>query len=349
MSRSPQHRQRLDPGRRRCLGRISLLVTGLFLRPAWADPLVQRASRQLMGTQVDIVAQGDSADQAAAATAAAFAEMARLERIMSRYRIDSAVTALESAAGRRPLPVGPELFAALKMAQQVSEISQGDFDVTVGAFSGWDFSAAHENIPSHAELEKEKHFVNYRDLVLDEKNRSVYLRRPGMKIDLGGIAKLPILQAGLGVLEQHGIRHALLNGGGDVLVKGQLQGRDWRVGIRDPRAPERLVGVVELNQGFVASSGDYERCFVRNGKRYHHILDPKTGQPTQGPHGVALIARGLESVNGLGAAIMVGGTAAGRRWLAQRPEVDALIVHADERLWLSAGMAQRLNSPYSPA
>jgi thiamine biosynthesis lipoprotein len=325
------------------------LVTGLFVRPALADPLVQRASRQLMGTQVDIVAQGDSANHAASAITAAFTEMARLERIMSRYRADSTITALSLAAGRQPLSVAPELFATLKMAQQISAVSNGAFDVTVGAFSGWDFDAAHENIPNRAELEKEKHFVDYRNVVLDEKNHAVYFRRPGMKIDLGGIAKLPILQAGLRTLEQHGIHDALLNGGGDVLVKGQLQGRDWHVGIRDPRAPERLVGVVELNEGWVASSGDYERCFVRNGKRYHHILDPKTGQPTDGPHGVALVARGLESVNGLGAAIMVGGTAAGRRWLAQRPEVDALIVHADERLWLSAGMAQRLNSPYSPA
>jgi thiamine biosynthesis lipoprotein len=324
------------------------LVTGLFLRPALADPLVQRASRQLMGTQVDIVAQGDSADHAAFATAAAFTEMARLEQIMSRYRADSAVTALSLAAGRRPLPVGPELFAVLKTAQQVSALSSGAFDVTVGAFSGWNFDPAHGNIPDDAELQKEKNFVNYHNVILDEKSSSVYLRRPGMKIDLGGIAKLPILQAGLRVLEQHGIHAALLNGGGDVLVKGQLQGRDWRVGIRDPRAPERLVGVVELHDGFVASSGDYERCFVRNGKRYHHILNPQTGQPTHGPHGVALVARGLESVNGLGAAIMVAGTAAGRRWLAQRPEVDALIVHADKRLWLSKGMEQRLR-PYAPA
>jgi thiamine biosynthesis lipoprotein len=307
-----------------------------------ADPQVQRASRQLMGTQVDIVAQGDAASHAASAIDAAFAEMARLEQIMSRYRTDSVVTALGLSAGRQPLPVDPELFSTLQMAQKISASSNGAFDVTVGAYSGWDFDPAHEAIPSNAELEQEKNFVNYHDLVLDEKNRLAYLRRPGMKIDLGGIAKLPILQAGLRTLEQHGIHDALLNGGGDVLVKGQLQGRDWRVGIRDPRAPERLIGAVELSDGFVVSSGDYERCFMRNGKRYHHILDPKTGQPTHGPHGVALVARRMESVNGLGTAIMAGGATAGRRWLAQRPEVDALIVHADERLWLSTGMGRRL-------
>ncbi|MDR2853622.1 MAG: FAD:protein FMN transferase [Burkholderiaceae bacterium] len=326
------------------MGGLSLLVTGLFLRPALADPRVQRASRLLMGTQVDIVAQGDSADQAASAIAAAFIEMERLERMMSRYRAESLVTALQWAAGRRALTAEPELFAILKMARKISASSHGAFDVTVGAFSGWRFDPANKNIPSRAELEKARNFVDYRHLILDEKNSTAYLQRPGMKIDLGGIAKLPILQAGLRVLAQHGIRNALLNGGGDVLAQGQLQGRDWRVGIRDPRAPERLVGAVELSNGWVASSGDYERYFLRNGKRYHHILDPKTGQPTQGPHGVALVARALESVNGLGAAIMVAGAATGRQWLAQRPEVDALIVEADQSLWLSPGMAHRLRA-----
>ena len=165
-----------------------------------------------------------------------------------------------------------------------------------------------------------------------------------MRIDLGGIAKLPILQAGLRVLKDHGIRNAMLNGGGDVLVSGQLQGRDWRVGLRDPRAPERILGTVNLSEGFVAASGDYERFFIRDGQRFHHILDPHTGQPTSGPHGVALIARTLEDINGLGAAIMVAGAEAGRTMLKPLKSVDALIVEPDQGLWLSPGMAQRLKT-----
>lgn len=116
------------------------------------------------------------------------------------------------------------------------------------------------------------------------------------------------------------------------------------MGLRDPRAPERILGVLALNEGFVAASGDYERCFVRNGRRFHHILDPKTGQPTIGPHGVTLVSRKLEDINGLGAAIMVAGAQAGRRLLEPLKGVDTLIVESDQRLWLSPGMASRLTS-----
>lgn len=111
-----------------------------------------------------------------------------------------------------------------------------------------------------------------------------------------------------------------------MLVSGQLQGHDWRVGLRNPLAPDRLLGVVALSDGIVASSGDYERGFVRNGQRYHHILDPKTGLPTHGPHGVTLVARSVDDVNGLGAAIMVAGAEAGRRLLVPPAGVDALII-----------------------
>jgi len=182
----------------------------------------------------------------------------------------------------------------------MSERSQGAFDITVGALKGWRFDAAQTAIPSAADIARELPLVNYRDLVLDEAHGSAFLRRRGMGVDLGGIAKLPILQAGMDSLKRQGIHNAMLNGGGDVLVRGQLQGRDWRVGLRDPRAPERILGVLALNEGFVAASGDYERSFIHAGRRYHHILDPHTGQPTRGPHGVTLVSRKLDHHGGRG-------------------------------------------------
>ncbi|MBV8273301.1 MAG: FAD:protein FMN transferase [Cupriavidus sp.] len=332
-----------NPGRRRCLAGLPLLATAMFVKPALADPGVKQYSRMLLGTKVDIVVQSDATTAAESASRMAFAEMARLEQLMSRYRPDSQISALARAAGRNPVPVAPELMAILQSAKQMSLRSQGAFDITVGAYAGWDFDPAHSRIPSPVELASERQLVDYRDIVLDERRGTAYLRRPGMKLDLGGIAKLPILQAGLEVLRRNGHHNAMINGGGDVLVSGQLQGRNWRVGLRDPRTPERLLGVVALSDGIVASSGDYERCFVRDGHRYHHILDPRTGQPSQGPHGVALVANRQEAVNGLGAAIMVGGVARGQKWLDAQPGVDALIVPPGQSPWLSAGMAARLS------
>jgi len=325
---------------------LPLLATALYLRPALADSQVQRASRPLMGTQLDITVQAADAEQRRLALQAAFAEMERLAGMMSRYRAASLVAALQRAAGRadEAVAVPAEMFAVLQMAKAMARRSGGAFDPTIGALAEWNFDPARPAMPTPAQLARELPLVDHRDLLLDERAMTAHLRRPGMRLDLGGIAKLPILAAGMQTLRRHGIEHAMLNGGGDVLVRGQLQGRDWRIGLRDPRAPAQLLGTLALSEGWVAASGDYERCFERAGRRYHHILDPQSGQPSQGPHGVVLVARRLEAINGLGAAIMVAGTEAGRHWLAQTPEVDALIAGRDGGLWQSAGMARRLGA-----
>lgn len=335
---------RLDGGRRRLLASLPLLVTGLGLQPALADPRVARASRTLMGTRVDITFEARHADAAQPAIAAAWSEMERLAAMMSRYRRGNAVHALQLAAGVQPVRVEPEMLRVLQAAQRVSELSAGRFDITVGAFSKWGFDPAQETIPSTSDIAEEIPLIGYRDVQINESENTAYLRRRGMRVDLGGIAKLPILQAGMAVLQRYAPAGALINGGGDVLASGQLQGRDWRIGLRDPRNPQQLLGTLALRDGVVAASGDYERGFVRNGHRYHHILDPKTGWPSTGVHGVALLAQGVDAVNGLGAAVMVAGADTGRRLLATRQGVEALIVGADQRLWLSPGLGRRLQA-----
>jgi thiamine biosynthesis lipoprotein len=320
--------------RRQCLAGLGgLLVAGLGLRPALASPDVHRASRVLMGTRVDIVAQGDNPGATATAVQAAFAEMQRLERMMSRYRADSLVSAMHRSAGHGLVMAPPELLAVLQRANELSRLSDGAFDITVGAYHGWSFDPQDARMPAPEELRRERRLVDFRDVLIHPETGQAGLSRPGMRIDLGGVAKLPILQAGLRVLEQHGLRHAMVNGGGDVLTRGQLQGQDWRVGIRDPRAPERLIGTVQVRDACVASSGDYERCFVRNGRRYHHVLDPRTGMPSRGVRGVVTVSRQPDPpVNGLGAAIMVAGATAGRHLLAPLRGVDSLIVDADDHI-----------------
>ena len=334
----------VDHGRRRVLAGLPLLATALYLKPALANPEVQQASRNLMGTRVDITVQAQQFDVSKRAMAAAFDEMQRLSDMMSRYHPTSVVNALHLAAGLRPIQVPAAMMGTLRMAAGMAQRSRGAFDITVGAYSEWSFDPAQANIPDAALLAREVPLVNFRDLLLDEASGTAYLRRRGMRIDLGGIAKLPILEAGMHVLKRHGIANAMINGGGDVRVSGQLDGRDWRVGVRDPRAPEQLLGKLSLSEGFVAASGDYERYFMRDGRRYHHILDPKTGQPTTGPHGVVLVGRDLSAINGLGAAIMVAGADMGRSLLAPLAGVDALIVARNQGVWMSPGMAARLQT-----
>jgi thiamine biosynthesis lipoprotein len=279
--------------------RICLLFLVLAL-PSEAARI--RDARPLMGTAVEIIAEGADERSLAAAAEGAFREMQRLTDIMSHYDPASVVSAINRAAGVRWVAVPPELAEVLAQARRVSQRTGGAFDVTVGGSP-----------------------VDYRKLRLQD-NR-VFLPEKGMRIDLGGIAKLYILEAGRRVLEARGVRRALVNGGGDVVVHSD--GAPWKVGVRDPRAPQRLLGTVSLASGAVASSGDYERP--------RHILDPRTGEPAQGMRGVTLVAREVEAVNGLGPAIMVLGLEAGKR-LVEAAAVEGLLVDDAGKLWTSPGL-----------
>lgn len=305
----------------------------------------QRASRTLMGTRVDLVVDHGDGPQAQAAMTLAFAEMQRLQDLLSRYHEGSIVQRLSAAAGRQPIAVPPEAMAVLQSAARVFQKSNGAFDPTVGALAGWHFEPGHQAMPSPSEIRQALPHVNGRALQLDARAQTAYLTQAGMALDLGGIAKLPILAAGLQVLQREGIRNALINGGGDVLTLGRLQGRPWRVGVRDPRAPAQLLGVIELDgTGVVASSGDYERGFVNAGRRLHHVLDPRTGWPTTGVPGVALLARHVDEVNGWGTALMVQGPQAAPAWAARHRQASVLVASHDGALWQSSGMRAALRA-----
>lgn len=316
---------------------LALLAVGCHA----PERLQHREGRPLMGTWVEITAEGTDTATLRQATDAAYREMTRLSDMMNHYNPDSVVSAINRAAGARPVAVPPELMTVLRMAQDVSEKTGGAFDVTVGSLSGWRFRPDGPRRPPRQQIAAQLPNVNWRGLRLDATASTAFLERRGARIDLGGIAKLYILDAGMRTLAVHGIGHAMINGGGDVAVRGTTRGRPWRIGIRDPRAPQQLLGVVEATRGFVVSSGDYERYFVMDGRRYHHILDPHTGYPAQGPHGATLVAERLELVNGYGTAIMVLGMAAGKRLIADMPGLDGLIVDNDGSPWISPGLAKR--------
>jgi FAD:protein FMN transferase len=307
-----------------------------------AEPVRLRESRPLMGTSVDITLVGEYPALLHAAQRAAFDCMSRLVSLMSHYESTSRVAAINLSAGLQPVAVEPELMQVLAMARSVSERSSGAFDVTVGSVGRWHFDAQNPSMPTPAYVAAHLPTVDYRNLVLDDRAGTAYLRTRGMRVDLGGIAKLYILEAGLNTLRQHGVQNALINGGGDVVAMSSPAARPWRVGIRDPRQPDRLLATLDVRDGFVASSGDYERFFVRDGQRYHHVLDPKTGYPARGPHGVTLVGGDLASVNGLGAAAMVLAPLEGRDLIRGTRGVEALIAGSDQGLWMTAGMRQRL-------
>jgi FAD:protein FMN transferase len=336
----------VQQGRRRLLLAVPLaacaLAMPLPILGSRARSALHQSSRALMGTRIDITLQGRDRVLLSAAADAAWAEMARRVGMMSRFRPTSALNAINLAAGLQPVAVPPELMHVLQLAQHRSRDTDGAYDATVGALRDWHFDPGRPQIATEEQIAAQLPLVDHRGLQLDPLAGTAHLARRGMRLDLGGIAKLPILQAGMRVLQAHGVDNAMINGGGDVLVKGAVDGRPWRIGLRDPRQPERVLGTLDLNQGVVASSGDYERYVWHDGHRLHHVLDPATGRPTDGVRGVAFVSDSVEAVNGLGPASMVAGAATAQHRIAETNDIDALIVDGEHRLWLSPGMRQRL-------
>ena len=241
-----------------------------------------------MGSPCELQLYG-AEDQARPAIELAITEVQRLEARYSRYRADSLVSAINRAGAEGgSLTVDEETAALLDYAETCWQESDGRFDITSGILRrAWRFDSG--RLPSPAEVSGLLDRIGWQR-VRWERPRLAFTV-PGMEIDFGGIGKEYAADRAAAVCWQAGIRHGLVNLGGDIRIIGPLpDGRPWTIGIRDPRQPERLLGGVLLAGGALASSGDYARCLTIDGQRFGHVLDPKTGWPVQGLTAVSVIA-----------------------------------------------------------
>lgn len=328
------------------LGLLPITATSLLAPlPVHATSAPFQARRLLMGTWVDITVANSAQPGLADAVALAFKHMGSLATMMSRFDPHGALAALNAAAGRAAVAVPPELMRVLHLARQLSAQTGGAFDITVGALTGGGNALGAGDIPDDNTVKRALTHIKPQRLDLNINQHTAYINDPLTQLDLGGIAKLPILEAGLGIFKNLGIDGVMINGGGDVLASARQDGQLWRIGVRDPAQPEKLLAVLPLQAGVVASSGDYERFVMHEGLRYHHIIDPHTGRPTRGVHGVTLVANTVAQVNGLGAAAMVAGPRHGPALLTRLGVLQALLVGTDGQVWLSPSLAGRLQAP----
>jgi thiamine biosynthesis lipoprotein len=267
-----------------------------------------------------------AADRAAAQSQALLAidEVLRIERKFSRYRPDSVVGRINASAGGDPVEVDEETAALLDYAHICHEQSGGLFDITSGVLrKAWDFKE--HRVPSDEELQKLRSSVGWPRVVWQ---RPMLALSRGMEIDFGGFGKEYAADRSAAILRQAGVLHALINLGGDVRVLGpRADGTPWRIGVRHPRQEGAILASLPLAEGALATSGDYERFFEAGGKRYCHILDPRTGWPVQGLQSVSVVAP-LCIVAGTWATLgMLEGDSAKSR--LSQSGLAHLVVHAD--------------------
>lgn len=272
-------------------------------------------------------------------------ELGRLHGILSSFEADSDVTKINAKAGLEPVPVEPETLAVVEKALAFATLTQGAFDITLASVLRlYNFSPENPKKPLEAELLAALQLVDFRRVKVDAEASSVFLLDQGMALDLGGIAKGFVVDYIHDYLRAKGIEHVVVNAGGDIKFSGpKPDGLLWRTGIQEPDGPRNtFFAIVNLGKGAIVSSGDYQRFFLEKGKRYHHIVDPATGLPTEGMRSVTIIGPEAEVADILSTAVFILGVEKGLELINSLPEYEAILFDSSAQLHLSHGLESEL-------
>ncbi len=303
-----------------------ILISCLFLT-ACGDPsaVSHRRSQFLMGTLVEISVIEKDGKLAKTAMQKAFREIRRLEKMMSIHIPNSEVSKVNQAAGKDPVAVSKELMAVIQRSLFWSEKTAGAFDITIGpAQELWNFDAP--SLPLKNSITDAIEKIDFKKIQLEE--QKIYLPKKGMRLNLGAIAKGYAVDKAIDILKENKIQNALINAGGDLKSIGKRSDQlNWKIGLQHPRTSESLLASFSISNNAVATSGDYQKYFEQNGKRYHHILDPKTGSPaTTGSMSATVIAKNVMDADALSTAIFVLGSKKGIALLDSLDDIEGLIV-----------------------
>lgn len=323
-----------------------------------------------MGTIVEITVVAKDKESADEAMTAAFKEIQRLEKIMSTYMPSSDISKVNDGAGLHPVKVHKDLILSVNKALKVSELSGGAFNIALGpAIDLWASPALNEvktslalvsrssspesssgegeaktvtdsnRVPSKKELAAIRPLIDYKNIIVNEQDGTIFLKKKGMRINLGGIGKGFASEYAYTVLTKYGIKSGIIAVAGDLRVFGKRpDGSLWNIGIKHPRRKDSIVAKVHLTDMAVSTSGDYERFFIKNGVIYHHILAPDTLMPARGSQSVSIITNDSAMADALATAIFAAGPEKGLKIIEDMPDVEGIIVRDNGQIETSSGL-----------
>jgi FAD:protein FMN transferase len=314
--------------------------------PRLSNPVVVKRAQMHMGTLVTITAVAESESIAQAAANSGFAEIRRLEELLSTWIPSSELSRVNAAAGSATVPVSPESLAVVQYSLQVAEMTNGGFNIAIGpAVEAWSVTER-QHIPTEAELQQLIPLVDLRGVHVDMSARTISLDRVGMRIDVGGIGKGYAADRAVETMQKAGALAGVVALSGDIKTFGRLPDEQgFPIGIQHPRKEGAVLAWIDLQDEAISTAGDYERFFEREGLRYHHILDPKTLQPARGCQSVTVIAREGVWADGLDTGIFVMGPERGMELVEHLVDVEAIIVDAEGRMLVSSGLKNRIRLP----
>jgi thiamine biosynthesis lipoprotein len=313
---------------------MAWLLLSSLAQAAWFDD-----AQSIMGTRIHAELWSDDEELAERVLASVMDEMQRIEDAYSPYIADSELSLLNDGAAAGWVNVSVELFELLEKSRYVSQITQGAFDITYASVGRY-YDYRQGTRPDDELLAQAIKAINYRYVELDGIARSVHFARPEVYVDLGGIAKGYAVDRCIAIMVDAGVEHGSVSAGGDSRILGDRRGKPWTVGVRDPRQKGAMAAVLPLTDTAVSTSGDYERFFEADGVRYHHILDPSTGDSARGSWSVTILGPETTFTDALSTSVFVLGPEKGLELVNRLPGIDAIVIDASGQLRYSAELAE---------
>ncbi|MDQ1166532.1 FAD:protein FMN transferase [Flavobacterium sp. SORGH_AS_0622] len=268
----------------------------------------------------------------------AIEEIRRIEKLLTTYSTDSQTNLINDNAGIQPVKVDLEVFNLIERSIGISKITQGAFDISYGSIdkSLWNFDKTMTTLPDALTAKKMVHLIDYRNIMLDKENSTVFLKEKGMRIGFGGIGKGYAAEMAKQILLKQNVQSGIINASGDLSAWGlQPDGKKWTIGVANPDSPNGAFSYMEISNKAVATSGNYEKFVTINGKKYSHTIDPKTGLPITGIKSVTIIASNAEFADAMATPISVMGIKAGLFLIDQIPDLYCIIIDDSNKIYTS--------------
>ncbi|EAQ99968.1 FAD:protein FMN transferase [Maribacter sp. HTCC2170] len=297
-------------------------------------------TQKLMGSRFDITVVAMNEEIGYINIDQAIAEITRIEKLISSWDPESETSLVNRNAGIKPVKVSLELFKLIERAKQISILTDGAFDISYASMDEvWKFDGSMRYKPTQKEVRESITKIGSERIILDKEKNTVFLKDVGMKISFGGIGKGYAADKAKKLLVSKQVIAGIINASGDLTTWGtKASGEKWLIGIANPLSKDRIFSWLPVIESSVATSGNYEKYVIINGKRYSHIIDPRTGYPSQGINSVSIFAKDAELCDALATAVYIMGKEAGLGLINQLPEAEVIIVDSKNKIHKSRGI-----------
>ncbi|HQV85797.1 MAG TPA: FAD:protein FMN transferase [Chitinophagaceae bacterium] len=292
----------------------------------------------MMGNRFEITVVSENENEALARIDEAIVEIRRIEKLLTTFDENSQTNLINRYAGVKPVKVDREMVDIIQRSKKISDITQGAFDITYGSVDKklWNFDKNMTSLPDADLARKMVRLINYKNVIVEEKKSTVFLKEKGMRIGFGGIGKGYAAERAKFILQQRGMKSGIVNAAGDLTVWGyQPNGKEWTIGIADPDAARHPFSYLSITDMAVATSGNYEKYVMIGGKKYSHTIDPKTGLPVNGIKSVTIISPNAEIADAMATPVMIMGIKVGLDMINQIKGVSCIIIDDSNKIYTS--------------